>query len=91
MKTKTSDAKEQERVGALLGCPHCGASPDALDKRTGKGVYAYMNAPHSDTQQWLHVACLECGSGSPSVQTWNRRQPNMGDGAALVSTKEREE
>ncbi len=61
---------------ALLACPHCGATAEALDKSNGKGVYAYMSAPSSDIELWLHVACLECGSGSPSVLVWNSRKAN---------------
>jgi hypothetical protein len=57
----------------ILPCPHCGATPDRLDDNTGMGVRVYMNAPSSDEQPWPHVACLECGSGSPSIDTWNQR------------------
>lgn len=57
----------------ILPCPHCGATPDRLDDNTGMGVRVYMNAPSSDEQPWPHVACLECGSGSPSIETWNQR------------------
>ena len=61
---------------ALLACPHCGATAEALDKGNGKGVYAYTDAPSSDIEPWMHVACLECGSGSPSVKVWNSRKAN---------------
>ena len=57
----------------LLDCPHCGATQNSLDKGNGKGIYAYHDAPSSDIQTWIHVACLECGSGSPSIETWNLR------------------
>lgn len=47
----------------LQRCPHCNSQP-----------YAYLNAPSSDQQPWVHVACLKCGSGSPTIETWNRRE-----------------
>lgn len=56
-----------------LDCPHCGATPEALDKSKGTGVYVYDNAPSDGQATWPHVACLECGSGSPSIAVWNRR------------------
>lgn len=56
----------------VANCPHCGAKP-TLDKRTGTGVYAYMDSPGKGHEPTLHVACLECGSGSPSVEVWNQR------------------
>ena len=68
---KTSNAKSVP----LLACPHCGATQDDLDKRNGKGIYAYLNAPSSDIQPWLHVVCLECGGSAPSIEAWNRN-PN---------------
>lgn len=57
----------------ILPCPHCGATPERVDDNTGMGVRVYMNAPSSDEQPWPHVACLECGSGSPSIEAWNQR------------------
>ena len=77
MKTKTSNAEQQDGVmgSAFPDCPFCGATADALDKRNGKGVYAYMNAPGKSHESTMHVACLECGSGSPSIEVWSRRQP----------------
>ena len=73
MKSKRNSLPKDTNSMKLLDCPHCGAKSDSLDKRNGKGVYAYQNAPSSDIQPWMHVACLECGSGSSSVETWNRR------------------
>ncbi len=80
----------------ILPCPHCGATPDRLDDNTGMGVRVYMNAPSSDEQPWPHVACLECGSGSSSIETWNQRVDdgrildkhgmNTGDSAVVNGT-----
>jgi hypothetical protein len=61
-------------VNDLLDCPFCGATQSGLDKAKGKGVYTYMDALGEFHQVRMHVACLECGSGSPSVEVWNRRQ-----------------
>lgn len=58
---------------SLEDCPHCGATQAALDRGKRKGVYAYMDSAGEDHEPTLHVACLECGSGSPSAEVWNRR------------------
>jgi len=64
----------------ISDCPHCGATYKSLDKINGKGVYAYMDAPGKSITATMHVACLECGSGSPSLKVWNRRYPDSGKG-----------
>jgi hypothetical protein len=69
-----SEVKRSGTNVDLLACPYCGATAEALDKRNGKGVYAYMGSPSSDIEPWMHVACLECGSGSPSAKVWNSRK-----------------
>ena len=69
-------AKEsnQELVyGSIADCPHCGAKARNLNKRKGRGVYVYNDTPNGDCKPWPHVACLVCGSGSPSLTVWNRR------------------
>jgi predicted nucleic-acid-binding Zn-ribbon protein len=57
-------------------CPHCGASTEACNEQTGKGVYTYYdaNALSIDRNPILHVACLECGSSSPTIEIWNTRK-----------------
>jgi len=57
----------------IESCPHCGATHESLDKRNGKGVYVYLNAPSSDVDAWPHVVCLECGGAAPSITIWNKR------------------
>ena len=51
--------------GALLECPHCGQSGNP---------YAYRDAPGENHEPVMHVACLQCGSGAPSIAIWNRRR-----------------
>lgn len=36
-------------------------------------VMIYMNAPSSDTMEWPHVVCMECGCGQSSIEKWNTR------------------
>jgi len=57
----------------VKACPHCGERVEDLDKRMGRGVLVYKDAPASDWTPWDHVACLLCGSGSPSIEVWNQR------------------
>lgn len=69
---KSGEASQERRL-VLKPCPHCGAKQLDLNKAKGKGIYAYNDSPSGDSEQWIHVACLECGSGSPSVEVWNKR------------------
>lgn len=57
----------------LLPCPFCGDTSDMLNKKNGRGLYCYANAPSSDMQTWKHVCCLNCGAGHSSVDKWNTR------------------
>jgi hypothetical protein len=51
------------QIETIKKCPHgCKSKP-----------HVYLNAPSSDQQPWKHVACLECGSGSPTIEIWNKR------------------
>lgn len=63
------DFKDYDKIKP---CPFCGAKWNGLDAKSG--VYVYSNAPSSDQRLWLHVACLDCGSGASTVKIWNSRK-----------------
>lgn len=47
----------------LKPCPFCGGA-----------AFPYMNTPSCDMEPWVHVVCLDCGAGAPSVEKWNQRK-----------------
>lgn len=51
----------------ILDCPHCGAKASNLSLSKLKGVTVYRE------EGVTGVVCLECGSSSTSVDTWNMR------------------
>lgn len=63
---------EYAHYDKIKPCPFCGAKWQGIESR--KGVYVYSNAPSSDQRQWLHVVCLECGSGASTIKVWNSRK-----------------
>lgn len=62
----------------IKDCPHCGAGHGPVDvkgRSQRPGVYVHAEALSTDFPPTKHVVCLVCGSGSPSVDVWNKRHP----------------